>query len=397
MDGKRERPRDPRQRRLELLRERGVGMSEAVPGREFLYRRGELLVARRDADRARELLPEGWRELPLDDRDEPPPADAPYLRIALPEREDVPALVSRLRAAAIAAGANLLLAGEPVYSGGPAVPPHPPPARVTASFAGGAGVGVRIGVLDTGVRGDHPSFTGLTLEPSARSDDPADLDGDGALDSEAGHGTFITGILAELAPGATQVVDRVLDDLGLVSESALCAAILRMAERKVEVLNLSLGGYAQDDLPPPALVATLRWLRRPPLVVAAAGNFGCDRPFWPAALKSVVAVGALDRPGGRPAWFSNFGHWVDACAPGVELTSSFVPFSGPLEADPAGDPRSFGDWAVWSGTSFAAPRFAGALARVKTARGGTVAEAADRLLLSGRTVPGLGVEFDPDA
>ena len=29
------------------------------------------------------------------------------------------------------------------------------------------------------------------------------------------------------------------------------------------------------------------------LLVAAAGNYGDDRPVWPAALRGVVAVGAL--------------------------------------------------------------------------------------------------------
>ena len=35
----------------------------------------------------------------------------------------------------------------------------------------------------------------------------------------------------------------------------------------------------------------------------------------------MIAVGALDA-GGRAA-FSNFGSWVDACAPGVDVVSTF--------------------------------------------------------------------------
>jgi subtilisin family serine protease len=43
--------------------------------------------------------------------------------------------------------------------------------------------------------------------------------------------------------------------------------------------------------------------------------------MFPAALPSVVSVGALDQSG--RADFSNFGGWVDCCAPGVDVVSTF--------------------------------------------------------------------------
>ena len=46
------------------------------------------------------------------------------------------------------------------------------------------------------------------------------------------------------------------------------------------------------------------------------------RPFWPAAFKQVLAVGAVDQKGAQwlKADFSNYGWWVDAAARGVNLS-----------------------------------------------------------------------------
>jgi len=98
------------------------------------------------------------------------------------------------------------------------------------------------------------------------------------------------------------------------------------------------------------------------VVVAAAGNSGLCRPFFPAALPTVVGVGALDSAG--RAWFSNFGGWVDACAPGVGVVSTF--FFGttePLKPKKSQDHARFDGWAQWSGTSFSAPKVAAAIAQ----------------------------------
>ena len=86
-----------------------------------------------------------------------------------------------------------------------------------------------------------------------------------------------------------------------------------------------------------------------------------------------LSVGALN-PNGTDALFSNAGPWVRAYAPGAAVLSTIPPtFEGGLE--PAArseayqriresiDPDDFGGgFAVWSGTSFAAPLFAGRLA-----------------------------------
>jgi len=59
--------------------------------------------------------------------------------------------------------------------------------------------------------------------------------------------------------------------------------------------------------------------------------------------------------------FSNFGPWVDVCAPGVSLRSAFP--TGVRVDKVTGVKEHFSGWARWSGTSFAAPLFAAEVAR----------------------------------
>ena len=132
-------------------------------------------------------------------------------------------------------------------------------------------------------------------------------------------------------------------------------------------MSLSLGGYTEDDAAPPALVRALRRLKPGTVVVAAAGNNSSSRPFWPAALKNVIAVGALDTRHGRaePAAFSNFGWWVDVSAPGAGLIGPYV--TGEWQLSPGLASETFDGWACWSGTSFAAPLVAAEISRRLTA------------------------------
>jgi hypothetical protein len=98
-----------------------------------------------------------------------------------------------------------------------------------------------------------------------------------------------------------------------------------------------------------------------------------------------------------PAGFTNFGNWVDACAPGVGLLSTFFRWNGPAPVGPYGDdPDDFDGWAVWSGTSFAGPVVVGNLARMMMADGSSAQEATERLI-QGRSLfalPYLGTVVD---
>jgi hypothetical protein len=128
---------------------------------------------------------------------------------------------------------------------------------------------------------------------------------------------------------------------------------LGLADEDAPVVNLSLGGYTHDDQPPTAPRDALGQLDDSVVVVAAAGNHGSPQPFWPAAFKGVVAVGALDTTSGRRelASFSNYGHWVDIYAPGTRVRGTYLRGKWKLPTDPA--PWHLGGWAHWSGTASA--------------------------------------------
>lgn len=314
---------------------------------------------------------------------------------------DLPALVAQLRSSGTAdepapgVSVNTVFAGEPPYQGGPGGPPRVS-APIPSDGVDRKAPGPTLAVLDTGWSADlrdlHPALLALLNAPGTDVDE-LDLDGVAGLDTEAGHGTFISGLVNRLAPDLGIDCRRVLSPAGWGDDVQLA---LGLGETGAPVINLSLGGYTPDDRPPPAFERALAALGRDRVVLAAAGNHGSSRPFWPAASKHVVAVAALDTTGDTPAaaTFSNHGSWVDVCAPGVHLQSTYVLGR---QDDVGAGPQSFEGWACWSGTSFATPVVAAAVARLVA--DGLPPRAAVAGLLAGlSTLPGLedyGLWYDP--
>jgi subtilisin family serine protease len=148
-----------------------------------------------------------------------------------------------------------------------------------------------------------------------------------------------------------------LNGRGDANELDIVATLNAISARKppVALVNLSFGGYASVDMG--VLAEAVRKLQAAgTVVVASAGNDATCRPSFPAAFPGVVSVGALGPNG--PAPFTNYGPWVRACAPGVDIVSSFFVRWKPRQGD-----KELKEWVRWSGTSFAAPAVVGALAR----------------------------------
>jgi hypothetical protein len=239
----------------------------------------------------------------------------------------------------------------------------------------------RVLVLDTGFAEDglRPAALG-SVQASRYDREGPDEDQDSYLDPAAGHGTFIAGIIDQIAPGCAITVAKVLTTYGDGDEVAIAQRI-RDAAGNVDLLNLSFGGYAMPMAHLRVLASAVRHVQAAgAVVVSSAGNDATCRPTYPAALPGVIAVGAVGPNG--PAPFTNYGPWVRACAPGVDLVSSFFrEFHGAGPAPAGGtDPDDFESWAVWSGTSFAAPAVVGALAREMRTLGVTPAEAVARVI-----------------
>jgi hypothetical protein len=252
-------------------------------------------------------------------------------------------------------------------------------------------------VLDTGLAraADFlPQALGTLAPVIVPGGTPADQDdvpdsvpsgGDLLLDPAAGHGTFIAGLVERVAPGARVELWRVIHPEGDGDELAISTLIDSLPRRdgpgdKGAILNLSFGGHVMEhgDM----LATAIRLAQgKGYVVVASAGNDATCLETFPAAYPEVVSVGAIGPEG--PAPFSNYGPWVRACAPGVDLVSTFFTgFAGAETPSPPGepDPDDFVGWARWSGTSFSAPIVAGALANLMLTTGVSATQAVERLI-----------------
>ncbi|MGI5181913.1 S8 family peptidase [Dactylosporangium sp. CA-152071] len=254
----------------------------------------------------------------------------------------------------VAAGPNHVFVSTPFEHAGPYGPPLPAaPGHLTVRDR--AVPEVEVLVLDTGVWLNSP----LPKDRYVTDDYESSIQGDEEVrDGDVGHANFVAGVLVASSAHVRPRVVRIVDTHGVCRETDLIAGLRQAYDH--QLINLSLGGYTLDDRPPVLLTAALTELlgSGDRVVVAAAGNDGQhDRPFWPAAYagtsaswrRRVVAVAAHD--GRRISDWSNTGTWITLVAPGADVTSTFVHH------------EDFGDgWARWSGTSFAAPFVAAAIA-----------------------------------
>lgn len=386
------------ERQTQRLLERGDVARHDEPGQEYFHRPGELLVALERVDELRDPLAEMQAER-IDAADE---LGVATYRLS-DNRTSVHDSALRLQEAARdpgAAGPHHVLFGVPYWHASPGRPPFPG-APVDLSAQCGDGDGAVIAVVDTGQAQESLQLDWMRDHVDVGPDDVdlLDVDNDNAheLDFEAGHGTFISGVIAQVAPGAKVLARRALDTWGVTDELTVAKQIRRAVSEGANIVNLSLGGYSQGDFPP---LAVSRALQRQDgdnevVFVAAAGNDGIDRPFFPAALDNVIAVAALGSSH-RRAGFSNFGPWVDASADGERLLSVFVRGTVMTDSDGDGIHDHFKEpWAYWSGTSFAAPQVAAAIAVRMSTHGETASQAAHALVgdsaLPRRT--GLGVQI----
>lgn len=415
-------------RRIEELLERDdIEVYPAPGGLPYLYRPREVIypvgeservvpVLQRfggdRADRWRDCSREGSRrrQKPLLQpgrmNQEVDPRDLDTDRFFVPPDVSVPAVLDYFRYAYRSddgspppdVAPNHIILGESWTVGEPFDEPDPAASGEPLTGQSG-GAGITVGVLDTGIDADadsHPSLVGH-FEPDPLDVDVLNGNEDRFLDREAGHGTFIAGIVMQKAPEARFDPTAVLDSMGVGDDYRLAAGIRLMAKRYADVadkliLNVSLGAYTEGNNGLAATAKALDEIDPRILVVAAAGNNDRSTPFFPAASKRVVAVGAITSDHAR-ASFSNFGPWVDCWSFGVEQLSTYVQGTY-LHPDDSEKEFGPGSLALWSGTSFSTPRVVGAIAARASERGIGVRQAYDELYFEAPVVAGLGRIID---
>lgn len=224
------------------------------------------------------------------------------------------------------------------------------------------GAGVIVGVLDTGIDGKHPAFTGKIL---AYKDFTVDATVEPT--DKQGHGTHVSGSIAGsdgvgVAPGARIIFGRVFDTSGGTTSDILLAGMQWMLDPDgipetndgPRLINNSWG--SNDSTNKTFWVAVENWVAAGILPVFAAGNNGMwgGKVGTPAAFPHSWAVAATTSTDSL-AYFSSQGPiaWdgvplmkPDIAAPGDKIISCAI--GGGLVSN--------------SGTSMACPHVAGVAA-----------------------------------
>ena len=227
-----------------------------------------------------------------------------------------------------------------------------------AAHAYTRGLGMVVGVLDTGIDPDHELFQGRLLpgydfvdedfEPWEEANG-IDDDQDAQTDDGFGHGSMVAGIVLLVAPDAMILPLRVLDDEGRSDAYRIARALRYATEAGVDVVNLSFGSpdgvsFLQTELE--------RLELSDALIVSGAGNENREEPaYFPAESSKCIMIAALDSMDVK-ADFSDWNQDVFLSAPGTGVRSAFPG----------------GGWALGSGCSFATPLVSGMGALVRAMR-----------------------------
>jgi type VII secretion-associated serine protease mycosin len=188
------------------------------------------------------------------------------------------------------------------------------------------GKGVKVAVIDTGVKADTSSLKGQVLGDEVTGDvayhATRDYLGHGTTIAEMIAGTGAGGGIQGIAPGAKILPYRILlDSLKDKTERAHTPAdykaVRAAADSDAKIINMSFGSEYSD----PDLRAAIKYASsKGKLLFAAVGNEAQKKnpTEYPAAYPGVVGVASLDESG-QVGEFSQHGDYIDLSAPGLGL------------------------------------------------------------------------------
>lgn len=194
---------------------------------------------------------------------------------------------------------------------------------------GANGTGIKVCIIDSGIKANHEDFAGIAMTGSASSGQTWSTD-------SCGHGTHVAGTIAAanntvgvvgVSPGKVSLhIVKVFDGASCAWSyaSTLVAAAQNCQSAGAKVINMSLGGSTASRTEETAFnnlnAAGI-------LSIAAAGNDGNTRKSYPASYASVMSVAAIDSTKAL-ATFSQRNDAVEIAAPGVAVLSTYPITSG---------------------------------------------------------------------
>jgi len=255
-----------------------------------------------------------------------------------------------------------------------------------------------VAVVDSGIMRTHPDLAANVIPGEDFIDPPgdglggetpgdgSDNNNDGVVDGNVGHGSHCAGIIGAIGNNSegvsghtwsTQLLPcRVfpIDGDSGAMDTAVAEAIIYAADNGAIAISMSLGSFYGSGNEQAAI--NYAWAEGS-VIVAAAGNSSTSANFYPAAFPHVIGVAATDS-NDRKASFSNYGSYVDCCAPGVQIASSIFYVGSVPESE---------RYALYNGTSMACPQVAGLVGLVASYfTSYTNAEVADQVIFTAENI-----------
>jgi len=187
---------------------------------------------------------------------------------------------------------------------------------------------VVVAVIDSGIDMNHEDLKNR-IEPGGY-----DFYGNTAvMTDQHGHGTKVAGVIVAEAGNGTGISGvaglyeisvfpiKVVSSSGTGSSAAVIKALEYAIAKKVDVINLSLGGTnfsaIENEVIQRAVHAGI-------VIVAAAGNNALkgNAIYYPASYENVISIGAVYENNSRSS-FSNYNQYVDLVAPGERILTTF--------------------------------------------------------------------------